>query len=523
MTAPLIDWRSRPPRTSRYHMALVEAAVAEYAEQLWQRIASQRLRWLRQVLRRIRPTLERLIALRTPSPEEVLLEQLIRQASLEFPPPDAEALAGELTELGRKIALQYGFLPNDPRTQTLEREFRELLEGDLLSYWRTLTDPKVLARRLAELRGENKTTAQIIRQVQQEYGAGYYSAERLVRTLYNSGANRAQLEALRAAGYTHKRWLTARDNRVRVAKKGSRFDHRRMDGMTVPLEEPFTTPAGSRLMYPGDRSLGAPAGEVVNCRCTVVGVVLEDALSASRNERGKPQPARGRLLQMQPGGTPISTAIYQEEDFPDKRRADLVRRALAAIDRVHGDGQLERIKLVLDRLSRQDVAAYRPSRREMVLDPSRRQEELDIIHETGHLLDHQTVGEFLELASVNEHPNLSEWKKAVEASRAVAGLKELLQQGSIVVRTRKGLRILNVNPAYVEYLLKPEELFARSYSQFVAVSSNDPVLLAQVGRQQNRKGNEIGYNILWDDEDFEPIAQAFESLFRRLGWLQPLS
>lgn len=259
-------------------MALVEAAVAEYADRLWRRAAAQRLRWLRFVLRRVRPALERLIvvrAARTPRPEEILLEQLIRQAGLEFPPPDAKALAGDLAELGRKIALQYGFLPNDPRAATLEREFRELLEGDLLSYWRTLTDPSALARRLAELREQNRSTAQIIQAVRQEYGANYFSAERLVRTLYNSGANRAQFEALKAQGYTHKRWLTARDNRVRVAKKGSRFDHRRMDGVTVPIGEPFITPAGSRLRYPGDRSLGAPAGEVVNCRCTIVGMMLD--------------------------------------------------------------------------------------------------------------------------------------------------------------------------------------------------------------------------------------------------------
>uniref|UniRef100_A0A7C3DMT2 Phage head morphogenesis domain-containing protein n=1 Tax=Meiothermus ruber TaxID=277 RepID=A0A7C3DMT2_MEIRU len=180
--------------------------------------------------------------------------------------------------------MQYGFLPSDPRTTVLEREFRRLLESDLLSYWRTLTEPRVLARRLAALREGNRTTAQIIRQVQQEYGADYYSAERLVRTLYNSGANRAQLEALRAGGYTHKRWLTARDARVRRARGKSRFDHFSMDGVLVPIDEPFLTPAGSRLMYPGDRSLGAPPGEIVNCRCTVVGVMLESTMQVVEQE-----------------------------------------------------------------------------------------------------------------------------------------------------------------------------------------------------------------------------------------------
>ncbi|MES4791951.1 MAG: hypothetical protein C4321_02245 [Chloroflexota bacterium] len=212
------------------------------------------------------------------TPERVLgstlLEQLIRQASIEFPVPD---LSGNLIELVRKTALQHGFLPNDPRTEVLEREFKSVLESDLLSYWRTLTDPSVLANRLAELRGENQTTAQIIRTVQQEYGANYFSAERLVRTLYNSGANRAQFEALKAQGYTHKRWLTAHDSRVRRAHKGNPFDHVRMNDVVVPIDEPFITPAGSRLLYPGDRSFGAPGGDVINCRCTLVGVVLDSA------------------------------------------------------------------------------------------------------------------------------------------------------------------------------------------------------------------------------------------------------
>lgn len=158
------------PRTSRRHLAEVEAVVAEYAKPLWERVAAWRLRWLRMVLRRIRPTLERLVAVRTPAPEVVLLEQLIRQAALEFPAPD---LSADLAELGRKIALQYGFLPSDPRTATLEREFRSLLESDLSSYWRSLTDPAILARRLAELRSQNKSTAQIIQAVQREYGAEF--------------------------------------------------------------------------------------------------------------------------------------------------------------------------------------------------------------------------------------------------------------------------------------------------------------------------------------------------------------
>ena len=56
-------------------------------------------------------------------------------------------------------------------------------------------------------------------------------------------------------------WTDTGDGRTRP-------DHREMDGTAVVgMDEPFTLPDGSRMMFPGDTSLGASAHQTINCRC----------------------------------------------------------------------------------------------------------------------------------------------------------------------------------------------------------------------------------------------------------------
>lgn len=47
----------------------------------------------------------------------------------------------------------------------------------------------------------------------------------------------------------------------------TRTTHAILDGQKKPIDEPFTSLSGARLLYPGDTSLGAPAAEIVQCRC----------------------------------------------------------------------------------------------------------------------------------------------------------------------------------------------------------------------------------------------------------------
>lgn len=59
-----------------------------------------------------------------------------------------------------------------------------------------------------------------------------------------------------------KEWVTVRDRKVRPA-------HVAADGQVADFGDPFTV-GGEKLMYPGDTSLGASPGNIINCRCVAV-------------------------------------------------------------------------------------------------------------------------------------------------------------------------------------------------------------------------------------------------------------
>lgn len=61
------------------------------------------------------------------------------------------------------------------------------------------------------------------------------------------------------------------DSRVRPA-------HIDADSEQVPVDAPFQV-GGEFLMYPGDTSLGATPGNVINCRCSAVTDVVSVATS----------------------------------------------------------------------------------------------------------------------------------------------------------------------------------------------------------------------------------------------------
>lgn len=105
-------------------------------------------------------------------------------------------------------------------------------------------------------------------------------------TAAQNGGRQATFERAAAMGIQlRRRWQATKDLRTRHA-------HAMADGQIVAVNEPFTV-GGEKLMFPGDDSLGASAGNVYNCRCGCVSVE-KDGIEAEPRMMRVRDPATGR-------------------------------------------------------------------------------------------------------------------------------------------------------------------------------------------------------------------------------------
>lgn len=102
-----------------------------------------------------------------------------------------------------------------------------------------------------------------------------YRGESIARTetiqSLNRGAAAAYTQAISEGVFVRqqveKEWDDVGDGRTRHTHKAMGSKYGKEKG--IDLEEAFVSPSGSRLLFPGDASLGAAANEIIMCRCKV--------------------------------------------------------------------------------------------------------------------------------------------------------------------------------------------------------------------------------------------------------------
>jgi hypothetical protein len=222
----------------------------------------------------------------------------------------------------------------------------------------------------------------------------------------------------------------------------------------------------------------------------------------------------------QPAGTPIGRAL----DIPAGIAYDSLREVVAAIDRVHGDGDLPSIpvRFVTGMAGRGRFRFDEVSGPiSITLRTDQSHAGLTLVHEVGHLIDLAAFGEGRRFGST-DHTLLAGWRRAVAERRAHRTLNAMVRarasELSLADGTRQVVILEEDELVAVRRSLRMEELWACSYAQFVTTESGLSTLVKSLETLRTRPIAKVYYPRQWDDDDFGPIETATDTLMVRLEW-----
>lgn len=214
-------------------------------------------------------------------------------------------------------------------------------------------------------------------------------------------------------------------------------------------------------------------------------------------------------------------------DVPDAERYASVRAVVAAVEAVMTFPAMPTISVrIVSNVTGGGEGAYvrqrggPPLRIEIA--EQAEHPELTMAHELAHYLDDCGFGTPDGWASEAE-PRLEALRQAWENTTSVRALRTGLETGQLTASLP--------NSALVEFPLMPEErencryylqgreLFARSYTQYLAAKSKNRVLLHQV-RQRRESVEGRFYQVQWAEDEFRAVAQAFDQILEEYGWLR---
>jgi len=150
----------------------------------------------------------------------------------------------------------------------------------------------------------------------------------------------------------------------------------------------------------------------------------------------------------------------------------------------------------------------------------------DLVHEFGHYLDvvffgrakRRYSGEYggsvlqaFDPLPGDEPPvareRLHELMELIDATEASARLRSIASGTPV-----EGFS-LDRSTYFANYMLRPREMFARAFTQWVAWAAEDKELMGSVRGTRNRY-DDFDVPWYWNDDEFFEIAQAFDRLFR---------
>lgn len=140
-------------------------------------------------------------------------------------------------------------------------------------------------------------------------------------------------------------------------------------------------------------------------------------------------------------------------------------------------------------------------------------------HEFGHMLDFADLGQNQGHASELPDGPAAEVMDAIRDTQEFGHLEDLLARPrKLMMRVEGGnpeVRSTEMFNDHIEYLLRPRELFARAYAQWIATRSGDDEMFNKLMRYA---GPTVVMPMQWEPFEFLPVADAFDRLAKSRGW-----
>ncbi len=234
---------------------------------------------------------------------------------------------------------------------------------------------------------------------------------------------------------------------------------------------------------------------------------------------------------------PVGTAVGRAVEIEDGS-LQFARDAIDALDSVHGDGQLKTIFVDALRGSPKrgewTVAQYYDGEPSSIgLHPKGPTPLFSMIHEGGHWLHDKTLGGLGGSGLGGfDFSGGAQLERALNQSQSIKNLRRLQSAKKKIHRaseTRGKTVDYDVNLPFVDYLLEPDEMFARAYAQYIAMRSGhgelrrelaSKLIRAQTTPWGGMTKDTLHYFEQWDEEDFSEIANAFDKLLLSKGWIK---
>ena len=241
-------------------------------------------------------------------------------------------------------------------------------------------------------------------------------------------------------------------------------------------------------------------------------ITPKPAKRAKSEPKAKPvqTPATGSTV---PAGSTVSSKINfgQVINVPDqgsiRAKWDNVKKT---IDEVHGDGPLP-LTLITHKEIKGTTNGEFYRYNSNINTFNEESIPMTLTHELGHWIDFRgfrgipgAQSQNLRSPEFASHSPL--FKKFISLAKKTKKI-EAISSSRLPARSKT-------------YLRSKHEIFARAYAQYIATKSKNPAMIANL---RDRQGNPIMgevYPDQWEDEDFKPLYDELETIFKQVGWLK---